>query len=154
MCIRDRDLNVRPPGPETKKFSLGVDFSIHVSGAATVQTHVIPARRSHSFSYGCPRLGAPVPGCELASTGVNLPEKMWPSALSSHCEPLQFQLQRPSSATWANLVSKSSTMVRNPERPCRFFRFGSRRKKGQHANPPSTLRSNQSKAFCFSPRTE
>ena len=30
------DLNLRPPGPETKKFSQGVDFSIHVSGASTV----------------------------------------------------------------------------------------------------------------------
>jgi site-specific DNA recombinase len=56
------DLNLRPPGPETKKISQGVDFSIHVSGASTVQTHVIPARRSHSFSYGCPRTGAPNQG--------------------------------------------------------------------------------------------
>jgi hypothetical protein len=53
------DLNLRPPGPETKKISQGVDFSIHVSGASTVQTHVIPARRSYSFSYGCPTVGAP-----------------------------------------------------------------------------------------------
>src|SRR5438132_3187884 len=52
------DLNLRPPGPETKKISQVVDFSIHVSGASTVQTHVIPARRSHSFSYGCPGVGA------------------------------------------------------------------------------------------------
>ncbi len=52
------DLNLRPPGPETKKISQGVDFSIHVSGASTVQTHVIPARRSHSFSYGCPSIRA------------------------------------------------------------------------------------------------
>jgi site-specific DNA recombinase len=29
------DLNLRPPGPETKNFSQGVDFSIHVSGAST-----------------------------------------------------------------------------------------------------------------------
>jgi hypothetical protein len=29
------DLNLRPPGPETKKISQGVDFSIHVSGAST-----------------------------------------------------------------------------------------------------------------------
>jgi len=54
-------LNLRPPGPETKEISQIVDFSIHVSGASTVQTHVIPARRSHSFSYGCPRVGAPPP---------------------------------------------------------------------------------------------
>ena len=55
----ERILNLRPPGPETKETSQGVDFSIHVSGASTVQTHVIPVRRSHSFSYGCPRVGAP-----------------------------------------------------------------------------------------------
>jgi hypothetical protein len=53
------DLNLRPPGPETKNFSQVVDFSIHVSGASTVQTHVIPAHSSQSFSYGCPRVGAP-----------------------------------------------------------------------------------------------
>jgi CubicO group peptidase (beta-lactamase class C family) len=38
-----------------------VDFPIHMSDASTVQTHVIPARRSHSFSYGCPGVGAPRP---------------------------------------------------------------------------------------------
>ncbi len=53
------DLNLRPPGPETKEISQAVDFSIHVSGASTVQTHAIPARRSQSFSYGCPGVGAP-----------------------------------------------------------------------------------------------
>jgi hypothetical protein len=42
-------------GPETKEISQGVDFSIHVSGASTAETHVIPVRRSHSFSYGCAR---------------------------------------------------------------------------------------------------
>ena len=31
------DLNLRPPGPETKGISQIVDFSIHVSGASTVQ---------------------------------------------------------------------------------------------------------------------
>ena len=51
-------MNLRPPGPETKKINQGVEFSIHVSGASTVQTHAIPARRSHSFSYGCPGVGA------------------------------------------------------------------------------------------------
>jgi len=56
------DLNLRPPGPETKEISQSVDFSIHVSGASTVQTHVIPARRSQSFSYGCPGVGAPHQG--------------------------------------------------------------------------------------------
>src|SRR5262249_45575245 len=56
------DLNLRPPGPETKEISQSVDFSIHVSGAPTVQTHVIPVRPSHSFSYGCPRMGAPRQG--------------------------------------------------------------------------------------------
>src|SRR5581483_4557626 len=30
------DLNLRPPGPETKEISQSVDFSIHVSGASTV----------------------------------------------------------------------------------------------------------------------
>ena len=59
-------MNLRPPGPETKKISQGVDFSIHVSGASTVQTHVIPARRSHSFSYGCPGVGAPDQGISPA----------------------------------------------------------------------------------------
>ncbi len=43
-----------------KKIGQGVDFSIYVSGASTVQTHVIPVRPSHSFSYGCPGVGAPV----------------------------------------------------------------------------------------------
>ena len=56
------DLNLRPPGPETKNFELSDVFSIHVSGASTVQTHIIPARRSHSFSYGCPGVGAPNQG--------------------------------------------------------------------------------------------
>jgi hypothetical protein len=53
-------LNLRPPGPETRNFELSDVFSIHVSGASTVQTHAIPARRSHSFSYGCPSIRAKV----------------------------------------------------------------------------------------------
>ena len=48
------DLNLRPPGPETKNFSEVVDFSIHVSGASTVLTHVFLARGFYSFCYGCP----------------------------------------------------------------------------------------------------
>src|ERR1700704_761493 len=55
------DLNLRPPGPETKNFELSDVFSIHVSGASTVQTHVIPARLCQLFSYGCPGVGAPNP---------------------------------------------------------------------------------------------
>src|ERR1700737_4347329 len=49
------EFRLRPPGPETENFGQVVDFSIHVSGASTVQTHIVPARRSHSFSYGCPK---------------------------------------------------------------------------------------------------
>jgi hypothetical protein len=56
---RGEDLNLRPPGPETKNIQPSGVFSIHVSGASTAKTHVILARRSHSFSYGCPGLGAP-----------------------------------------------------------------------------------------------
>ena len=61
------DLNLRPPGPETTEISQSVDFSIHVSGASTAQTHVIPIRRSQSFSYGCPRMGAPDQGIRSTS---------------------------------------------------------------------------------------
>ena len=48
-----------PPGPEIRNFELSDVFSIHVSGASTVQTHVIPARLCQLFSYGCPGVGAP-----------------------------------------------------------------------------------------------
>src|SRR5258706_11792859 len=64
------DLNLRPPGPETGNFGQVVDFSTHVSGASTVQTHVIPARRSHSFSYGCPGVGAPTLSIEVRGRGL------------------------------------------------------------------------------------
>jgi hypothetical protein len=77
------DLNLRPPGPETKEISQSVDFSIHVSGASTVQTHVIPARRSHSFSYGCPRVGAP-------STEPSAVD--WTTLTSQNRTPPQFHL--------------------------------------------------------------
>ena len=55
------DLNLRPPGPETKKFSQVVDFQIHVSGASTVQTHVIPAGQYQSLLLWEPQIGCPKP---------------------------------------------------------------------------------------------
>src|SRR5260370_24625908 len=66
------DLNLRPPGPETKNFELSDVFSIHVSGASTVQTHAIPAGRSHSFSYGLPGVGAPILSIEVEAEAAAL----------------------------------------------------------------------------------
>ena len=39
---------------ETKKIRQDVDFSTHLSGASTVEAHVISARRCPSFSFGAP----------------------------------------------------------------------------------------------------
>lgn len=49
------------PAPSFREAGNGqaVDFSMHVSGASTVQTHVIAAHSSQSFSYGCARVGVP-----------------------------------------------------------------------------------------------
>ena len=74
--VGERGFEPPTPGPETKEISQGVDFSIHVSGASTVQTHVIPARRAQSFSYGCPGVGAP-------NSIQDCPPCIYPSAYNS-----------------------------------------------------------------------
>jgi DNA-binding transcriptional MocR family regulator len=135
--VGERGFEPPTPGPETKEISQGVDFSIHVSGASTAQTHVILIHRSQSFSYGCPRMGAPNQGLSAPFRDITvegyvesnvgsgtfvskiLPERMLHVASESDEKP---RLQRKHPLGISDYARRAKMFSGYENRPIRAFR--------------------------------